>query len=70
MSANYYNNRKPEAPNAVAASGGVKIDGFQQVYEMLEIADPAFRESILTRLERRNRSLAAELRRRLAENEL
>lgn len=44
----------------------VAIDGFAQVLEMLRIADPAFRESLLKRLAARDRQLAAELRRDLA----
>lgn len=44
----------------------VAIDGFHQVLEMLRIADPAFRESLLKRLAARDRQLAAELRRDLS----
>lgn len=44
----------------------VSVDGFQQVLEMLKIADPAFRESLLKRLAQRDRDLANELRRDLA----
>ena len=40
----------------------VAIDGFQQVLEMLKIADPAFRESLLKRLAMRDRDLARSLR--------
>ncbi len=41
---------------------GVKIDGFQQVLEMLKIADTEFRESILKRLAKRDPNLASTLR--------
>jgi hypothetical protein len=43
----------------------VAVDGFQQVIEMLKIADPAFRESLLKRLAARDRELALQLRRDL-----
>jgi len=44
----------------------VAVDGFQQVLEMLKIADPAFRESLLKRLALRDRTLAKNLREDLA----
>ena len=40
----------------------IAVDGFQQVLEMLRIADPAFRESLLRRLAQRDRELARNLR--------
>jgi hypothetical protein len=40
----------------------IPVDGFQQVLEMLRIADPAFRESLLRRLAARDARLARELR--------
>lgn len=43
----------------------IAVDGFNQVLEMLRIADPAFRESLLKRLAARDRQLAADLRRDL-----
>ncbi len=45
------------APAAAADSQnaqGIAIDGVQQVIEMLRVADPAFRESILSRLAARD----------------
>lgn len=45
----------------------IPIDGFRQVIEMLRIADPAFRESLLRRLATRDRELARSLRQDLAE---
>lgn len=44
----------------------IAVDGFQQVLEMLKIADPAFRESLLKRLAHRDRKLAHELRKKLS----
>jgi hypothetical protein len=43
----------------------IPIDGFQQVLEMLKIADPAFRESLLKRLAQRDKDLAKSLRKNL-----
>jgi len=40
----------------------VAIDGFHQVVEMLMAADPAFRESLLARIARRDPRLAKSLR--------
>lgn len=40
----------------------IAINGFAQVLEMLKIADPAFRESLLRRLAQRDRQLAHSLR--------
>jgi hypothetical protein len=51
----------PEQP-ARAAEAPIAVDGFQQVLEMLRIADPAFRESLLRRLAARDSQLAKELR--------
>jgi len=45
--------------------GAIAIDGFNQVLEMLRIADPAFRESLLRRLAQRDQELARDLRRDL-----
>ena len=52
----------PAGPTQEAA---IPIDGFKQVLEMLRIADPAFRESLLRRLAQRDQNLARELRRDL-----
>lgn len=49
---------------------GMKVDGFEQVLEMLKIADPQFRESLLRRLAARDAQLAASLRRDLVEQGL
>lgn len=43
------------------------VDGFDQVFQMLKIADPAFRESLLQRLSARDNELARTLRERLAQ---
>jgi hypothetical protein len=43
----------------------VAIDGFAQVLEMLKIADPEFRESLLKRLASRDPELARTLRTKL-----
>jgi hypothetical protein len=51
-----------EAGPAQANEAGIPVDGFQQVLEMLQVADPAFRESLLRRLAARDRELARSLR--------
>ena len=43
----------------------IPIDGFKQIVEMLQVADPAFRDSLLRRLAARDSSLAASLKRDL-----
>lgn len=43
----------------------IPIDGFKQIVEMLQAADPQFRESLLKRLAARDHSLAQSLRRDL-----
>ncbi len=48
----------------------IPINGFQQVLEMLKIADPAFRESLLRRLAQRDQQLARNLRQDLKNAEL
>lgn len=50
------------------AQGGMRVDGFKQVLEMLEIADPSFRESLLRRIASRDRNLAESLRQALTSN--
>ncbi|HTL12205.1 MAG TPA: hypothetical protein VL588_06945 [Bdellovibrionota bacterium] len=49
-------------PEGRDANGGMKVDGFKQVLEMLQIADPQFRESLLKRLASRDPRLAQSLR--------
>lgn len=55
-----------QPPMAPPIAPPIAIDGFRQVVDMLRIADPAFRESLLRRLAQRDRELAATLRRDLA----
>lgn len=64
----YTNNRPPsrqpgsDAQSAAEGETQIPVDGFKQVLEMLRIADPAFRESLLRRLAARDRDLARSLR--------
>ncbi len=44
---------------------GIPINGFQQIVDMLKVADPQFRESLLRRLAVRDLALANSLRRDL-----
>ena len=73
MSAYSSNYKGPKAtlnPETAAAPGTaahpaeapIPVDGFKQVLEMLRIADPAFRESLLRRLAQRDARLARDLR--------
>lgn len=68
----FFNSKEKTAPtndsnNRPSPDGRIAVDGFEQVFEMLKIADPAFRESLLKRLAARDRELARSLRERLAE---
>lgn len=47
----------------------IAINGFQQIVEMLHIADPQFRESLLRRIAQKDRELANSLRRDLMDLE-
>ena len=49
---------------------GIPINGFQQIVDMLKVADPQFRESLLRRLSVRDLALANSLRRDLESVEL
>jgi hypothetical protein len=44
----------------------IRVNGFQQVLAMLQIADAEFRESLLRRLAQRDRELAQSLRAEIA----
>jgi hypothetical protein len=46
----------------------VAVNGYQQVVELLEAADPAFRESLLARLSRRDPELGRSLRAHFSQN--
>ncbi len=67
MKSNEYENPSRNHSNQNSQSGpqeeGLKIDGLQQVIEMLKHADPSFRESLLKRLTSRDPKLAQSLRR-------
>lgn len=61
-----YPNQTPPEPE----TNQIPIDGFQQVLDMLRIADPAFRESLLRRLAQRDQQLANTLRKDLSNFDL
>ena len=60
--------------NATAMAAGksednsVRINGFQQVLEMLRVADPSFRESLLRRIANTDPRMAKMLRGQLLED--
>jgi len=56
------NPREPLSTQNGPAEEGVKINGLQQVVDLLKYADPAFRESLLKRLMQRDPQLAQSLR--------
>jgi hypothetical protein len=74
MSASKNDTMNPGTPGAnpenAAGPAPMKINGFAQVLEMLEVADPAFRESLLRRIAQRDPALAAQLKRDLREQGL
>lgn len=50
------------------AENQIRVDGFKQVIDMLRVADPAFRESLLKRLAARDPELVRNLIRTLKSN--
>lgn len=63
---NYSQNKNQNEEQYTQKSGpadeGMKINGLQQVVDLLKFADPAFRESLLKRLMQRDPNLAQSLR--------
>ncbi len=59
-------NETPTPAQEVNDEEKIPIDGFRQIVEMLKVADPAFRDSLLKRLATRDSSLAASLKRDLS----
>ena len=59
-------NETPNLAQEVNEEEKIPIDGFRQIVEMLKVADPAFRDSLLKRLATRDSSLAASLKRDLS----
>ena len=61
----------PSAPSENSSQSdprkGIRIDGRQQVLDLLLAADPAFRESLLRKIASGDRLLAEQLRRRIDE---
>lgn len=61
-------NSNKTSPNQKAENDNEKliaVHGFQQIVDMLKVADPAFRESLLKRLALKDKNLAHSLRRDL-----
>jgi hypothetical protein len=64
---NAYPDKKTELSfNNPSNEPQVAVDGFGQILEMLRVADPQFRESLLKRLAARDRQLAQDLRSNLS----
>ena len=61
---------KTSAPVTPPSSDQIPINGRQQILDMLRVADPQFRDSILRRLSSRDLRLANSLRRDLKNLEL
>jgi hypothetical protein len=59
-------NRRNVSQATAPEPGSVKVDGFEQVLAMLEIADENFRESLLRRLGAKDPQLARDLRAKLS----
>ena len=59
------NQKSNQADPQSSEQQGIPINGFQQIVDMLKVADPQFRESLLRRLAARDVSLANSLRRDL-----
>ena len=56
-------NAKSESPAAApAGEQPIKMDGFGQVIQMLQVADQAFRDSLLKRLSARDPELARQIK--------
>lgn len=59
---------KPSDTTAPINDNGeaIRVDGFAQVLDLLKVADPAFRESLLRRMAKQNPDLVLNLRRQLS----
>jgi len=57
-----YENQKQKAENQrPIRDEPIRVDGFGQVLDMLRVADPSFRKSLLLRIAERNPTLARQL---------
>jgi len=55
-------NRQGKRPATPVAEEPIKVDGFGQVIQMLQVADQAFRDSLLKRLSARDPELARQIK--------
>lgn len=60
-------NRNAKVPSN-QPEDAVRVDGFAQVIQLLQVADASFRDSLLKRLESRDPELARSIRTYLAQN--
>ena len=58
-------NTSANHPHHDPMEDGVKLNGLQQVVDMLKYADPSFRESLLRRIAQRDPNLALQLKKTL-----
>lgn len=54
--------KKQNSTHPTTQDEGIKINGYQQVLEMFKYADPAFRQSLLRRIEAKNPRLAQQIK--------
>lgn len=64
----YQRNGRPATGDATANPNQdkIRINGYQQVLDLLRVADPEFRESLLRRLALQDPKLASQLRKSIA----
>jgi hypothetical protein len=55
-------NRQGTKPTATVGEEPIKMDGFGQVIQMLQVADQDFRDSLLKRLSARDPELARQIK--------
>jgi len=56
---------KPLEAKSQDSDKGIRLNGFEQIIDMLKVSDSEFRESLLKRLEVKDKKLALSLRKHL-----
>ena len=57
----------PPVAEGEQEEGGIRVDGFQQIVDMLKVADPEFRQSLMKRLAAADPKLAKSLKENLSD---